>query len=87
MNIPPFDAESNTIGYREMLNYLEAYLSCTEFDACSLQPTNGASGEHAGLLVVSKYQENRTGPRNEVSARNEHRQRSGAADRHEDQVD
>ena len=44
MNIPPFDAESNTIGYREMLNYLEAYLSCTEFDACSLQPTNGASG-------------------------------------------
>ena len=25
MNIPPFDAESNTIGYREMLNFLEAY--------------------------------------------------------------
>ena len=39
-----------------MLNFLEAYLSCTEFDACSLQPINGASGEHAGLLV-SKYQE------------------------------
>ena len=57
MNIPPFDAESNTIGYREMSNFLEAYLSCTEFDACSLQPTNGASGEHAGLLVISKYQE------------------------------
>ena len=57
MNIPPFDAESNTINYREMLNFLEAYLSCTEFDACSLQPTNGASGEHAGLLVISKYQE------------------------------
>ena len=34
-----------------------AYLSCTSFDACSLQPTNGASGEHAGLLVISKYQE------------------------------
>ena len=57
MNISPFDAESNTINYREMLNFLEAYLSCTEFDACSLQPTNGASGEHAGLLVISKYQE------------------------------
>ena len=57
MNIPPSDAESNTIGYREMLNFLEAYLSCTEFDACSLQPTNGVSGEHAGLLVISKYQE------------------------------
>ena len=56
MNIP-FDLASNTISYREMLNFLEAYLSCTGFDACSLQPTNGASGEHAGLLVISKYQE------------------------------
>ena len=52
MNIYPLDPESNTIGYREMLNFLEAYLSCTEFDACSLQPTS----EHAGLLM-SKYQE------------------------------
>ena len=57
MNIYPLDPVSNTIGYREMSNFLEAYLSCTEFDACSLQPTNGASGEHAGLLVISKYQE------------------------------
>ena len=28
MNIP-FDLASNTISYREMLNFLEAYLSCT----------------------------------------------------------
>ena len=35
---------------------LQGRLSCIEFDACSLQPINGASGEHAGLLV-SKYQE------------------------------
>ena len=46
------NAESNTINYREMLNPCK-----TGFDACSLQPTNGASGEHAGLLVISKYQE------------------------------
>ena len=45
----------NTIGYREMLNFLEAYLSCTGFDACSLQPTNGASGEYAGLLVIMPH--------------------------------
>ena len=57
MNIHPFDAESNTINYREMLNFLESYLSCTSFDACSLQPTNGASGEYAELPVISKYQE------------------------------
>ena len=56
MNIP-FDLASNTISYREMLNFLEAYLSCTGFDACSLQPINGAVGEYAGLLVIRKYQE------------------------------
>ena len=44
------NAESNTNHYREMLNPCK-----TGFDACSLQPTNGASGKHAGLLVISKY--------------------------------
>ena len=52
MNIYPFSHASNTISYREMLNPCK-----TSFDACSLQPTNGASGEHAGLLMISKYQE------------------------------
>ena len=46
------NAESNTINYREMLNPCK-----TGFDACLLQPTNGTSGEHAGFLVISKYQE------------------------------
>ena len=32
-------------------------MSCTGFDVCSLQPTSGASGEYAGLLVIRKYQE------------------------------
>ena len=58
MNIHPFDPASNTTGYNEMLNFLEAYLvSCMDFDACSLQPTNGISGEYAGLLVIRKYHE------------------------------
>ena len=52
MNIHPFDAESNTINFMEMLNQCK-----TSFDACLLQPTNGAAGEYAGLMVIRKYQE------------------------------
>ena len=48
----PFDLASNTISYRETLNQCK-----TSFDACSLQPINGAVGEYAGLLVIRKYQE------------------------------
>jgi len=54
----PFAPASQTKGYVEMLESLEQYLvSCTGFDACSLQPTSGASGEYAGLLVIRKYLE------------------------------
>jgi len=57
-NMHPFAPESQTAGYREMLTSLEKYLiSVTGFDACSLQPTSGASGEYAGLLVIRKYLE------------------------------
>eukprot|EP00931_Biecheleriopsis_adriatica_P041410 TRINITY_DN2366_c0_g2_i1.p1 TRINITY_DN2366_c0_g2~~TRINITY_DN2366_c0_g2_i1.p1 ORF type:complete len:996 (+),score=234.61 TRINITY_DN2366_c0_g2_i1:60-3047(+) len=57
-NMHPFAPSSQTAGYREMLESLERYLiSCTGFDACSLQPTSGASGEYAGLLVIRKYLE------------------------------
>eukprot|EP00930_Biecheleria_cincta_P081771 TRINITY_DN710_c0_g1_i7.p1 TRINITY_DN710_c0_g1~~TRINITY_DN710_c0_g1_i7.p1 ORF type:complete len:1020 (-),score=182.81 TRINITY_DN710_c0_g1_i7:336-3395(-) len=57
-NMHPFAPSSQTAGYRELLESLEKYLnSCTGFDACSLQPTSGASGEYAGLLVIRKYQE------------------------------
>jgi glycine dehydrogenase len=56
MNMHPFAPESNTAGYREMLASLEEYLvAVTGFDACSLQPTSGASGEYAGLLVIREY--------------------------------
>merc|ERR1719446_1182142 len=59
-NMHPFAPESQTKGYREMLESLERYLiSCTGFDACSLQPTSGASGEYAGLLVIRKYLESK----------------------------
>jgi glycine dehydrogenase len=54
----PFAPASQTKGYREMLESLESWLtSITGFDACSLQPTSGASGEYAGLLVIRKYLE------------------------------
>eukprot|EP00437_Effrenium_voratum_P023039 CAMPEP_0181413522 /NCGR_PEP_ID=MMETSP1110-20121109/9017_1 /TAXON_ID=174948 /ORGANISM="Symbiodinium sp., Strain CCMP421" /LENGTH=978 /DNA_ID=CAMNT_0023536341 /DNA_START=82 /DNA_END=3018 /DNA_ORIENTATION=- len=57
-NMHPFAPASQTQGYRDMLNSLEKYLiSVTGFDACSLQPTSGASGEYAGLLVIKKFQE------------------------------
>ena len=47
MNIHPFDAQSNTINYREMLNPCK-----TGFDACSLQPTNSVPGEYVESLVI-----------------------------------
>jgi len=54
----PFAPHSQTKGYIEMLESLEQWLvSVTGFDACSLQPTSGASGEYAGLLAIRKYQE------------------------------
>merc|ERR1719311_164095 len=44
-------------GSIEMLESLEKYLiSITGFDACSLQPTSGASGEYAGLLAIRAFQ-------------------------------
>jgi len=59
-NMHPFAPASQTKGYIEMLESLEKYLvSVTGFDACSLQPTSGASGEYAGLLCIRKYLESK----------------------------
>jgi len=59
-NMHPFAPPSQTQGYIEMLESLETWLnSITGFDACSLQPTSGASGEYAGLLVIRKYLESK----------------------------
>jgi len=57
-NMHPFAPASQTLGYVDMLESLEKYLvSITGFDACSLQPTSGASGEYAGLLAIRQFQE------------------------------
>ena len=52
MNIHPCVLENNTISYRETLKPCK-----TNFDACSLQPTDGASGEYAGVLVIRQETE------------------------------
>jgi glycine dehydrogenase len=43
-------------GYAEMFRDLAAQLcSITGFDAVSLQPNSGASGEYAGLMAIRSY--------------------------------
>ena len=55
-NMHPFAPPQNTQGYRQLLRELEQYLcTITGFDACSLQPSSGASGEYAGLLAIRRY--------------------------------
>ena len=49
MNIHPCVLANNTISYRETCK--------TNFDACSLQPTDGVSGEYAGVLVIRQETE------------------------------
>ncbi|KAH8098569.1 glycine dehydrogenase [Aureococcus anophagefferens] len=46
-----------TAGYAEMIDSLNADLcKITGFDAVSVQPNSGASGEYAGLLAIRAYQ-------------------------------
>jgi glycine dehydrogenase len=43
-------------GYYEMFRDLAAQLcSITGFDAMSLQPNSGASGEYAGLMAIRAF--------------------------------
>ena len=52
----PFAPKDQTEGYLQMAKELESYLcEITAFDACSLQPNSGASGEYAGLLAIRDY--------------------------------
>ena len=49
-------------GYAEMFRDLAAQLcSITGFDAVSLQPNSGASGEYAGLMAIRAYHRSRCG--------------------------
>ena len=57
-NIHPFAPSSQTKGYQQIFEELEAYLcEITGFTACSLQPNSGAQGEFAGLLTIQAYHE------------------------------
>ncbi|MEY3038652.1 MAG: aminomethyl-transferring glycine dehydrogenase, partial [Pseudomonadota bacterium] len=57
-NMHPFAPKDQTLGYAEMISQLESWLAeITGYDAMSMQPNSGASGEYAGLLAIRKYQE------------------------------
>ncbi len=59
-NLHPFVPAEQARGYREMTDELSAWLAeITGFDAMSLQPNSGASGEYAGLLTIRAYHESR----------------------------
>ncbi len=56
----PFAPAAQTRGYRKMIDELEKMLvSCTGYDAVSLQPNAGSQGEYAGLLAIRGYHDSR----------------------------
>lgn len=56
-NIHPFAPNEQTVGYRQMIAELEAWLlEITGYDAISMQPNSGAQGEYAGLVAIRRYQ-------------------------------
>ena len=57
-DVHPFAPRDQTDGYVEMIASLNADLcKITGFDAVSVQPNSGASGEYAGLLAIRAYQQ------------------------------
>jgi len=57
----PFAPIEQAEGYRLMMDQLKTWLAeITGFDAVSLQPNSGASGEYTGLLVIRAYHESRS---------------------------
>ena len=55
-NIHPLAPAEQTVGYKQLIDELEAMLvECTGYDAVSLQPNSGAQGEYAGLLAIRAY--------------------------------
>ena len=55
-NIHPFAPDAQTVGYRELIGQLEAWLAeVTGYDAVSVQPNAGSQGELAGLLAIRAY--------------------------------
>ncbi|MEO8779067.1 MAG: aminomethyl-transferring glycine dehydrogenase [Rhodanobacter sp.] len=59
-NIHPLAPATQTRGYKELIDGLEAMLvESTGYDAVSLQPNSGAQGEYAGLLAIRAYHRSR----------------------------
>lgn len=58
--IHPFAPQEQTVGYDQLFQQLESWLSeISGFAAVSLQPNAGSQGEYAGLTVIRAYQEHR----------------------------
>ncbi|EHH3080648.1 aminomethyl-transferring glycine dehydrogenase [Vibrio vulnificus] len=56
----PFAPISQAAGYTALAEDLKAKLcEITGYDAFSLQPNSGASGEYAGLIAIQRYHESR----------------------------
>ena len=56
MSVHPLAPEGQAIGYQTIMEELKEQLcAITGFDACTLQPTSGASGEYTGLVVIREY--------------------------------
>ena len=59
-SIHPFAPASQTTGYLELIDQLEAWLcEITGYDRVSLQPNAGSQGELAGLLAINAYHQSR----------------------------
>ncbi len=59
-DLHPFVPPEQAAGYRELIADLEAWLAeLTGYDAVTLQPNSGASGELTGLLAIRGYHASR----------------------------
>ena len=55
-NVHPFTPDKYTEGWRELFDELTGWLvEITGYDAVSVQPNSGATGELAGLLAIRRY--------------------------------
>lgn len=59
-NLHPFVPAEDVIGYLELINQLQSWLSdVTGYEAVSIQPNAGSQGELAGLLAIHGYHQSR----------------------------
>lgn len=56
-HVHPFAPKDQVQGYLAMINEVESQLKAiTGFDAVTVQPNSGASGEYTGMVVIRRYQ-------------------------------